>query len=248
MFLKDIKNKAKKNFGNVGVGIGENSEFILKSIKKAKSEKYAKITIFDEPINLIKSLKNNEIDSAIRGNLSAKPVLSEIKKTFKKDILIRLAILQTIEEKTFFLAPVGIDEGINIKEKMAIINYSVSFLKKLGVFPNIGLLSGGRFEDIGRGKEIDNLVNEGIDLEEYFKFYDYNVKHYGILIEEAVKESNLIIAPNGIFGNYIFRTLYFLGGGESIGAPLINIDKIYVDTSSSKKDYSLSIALASALI
>ena len=72
-------------------------------------------------------------------------------------------------------------------------------------------------------------------------------QHYGILLEDAFKKSNIVIPPDGIMGNLIFRTLHFLGGAKSVGAPVVNIDKVFVDTSRAKKDYSTSIALASAL-
>jgi len=33
-----------------------------------------------------------------------------------------------------------------------------------------------------------------------------------------------------------------------IGAPLLNFEKVYIDTSPAQKDYAISIALASALV
>ena len=72
-------------------------------------------------------------------------------------------------------------------------------------------------------------------------------KHFGILLEKAVESSNFVIAPDGITGNLIFRALHFFGGAKGIGAPVVNMDKLFVDTSREKEDYTASIALASAL-
>jgi len=69
-----------------------------------------------------------------------------------------------------------------------------------------------------------------------------------ILIEDAAKDCNLIIAPDGISGNLIFRTLHFLGDGKAMGAVVLNIDKVFVDTSRAKTSYLDPIALASAMV
>jgi predicted methyltransferase MtxX (methanogen marker protein 4) len=73
------------------------------------------------------------------------------------------------------------------------------------------------------------------------------VIHHGILLEKAMTSANFIIAPDGISGNLIFRALHFFGGAKAIGAPVVNVPRVFVDTSRSKDDYSDSIALASGL-
>ena len=67
------------------------------------------------------------------------------------------------------------------------------------------------------------------------------------MIENAVEDADLIIAPDGISGNLIFRTMHLIGGALALGAPIINIDKVFIDTSRAKKDYKDSIALAMRL-
>ena len=62
-----------------------------------------------------------------------------------------------------------------------------------------------------------------------------------------MKEADFIIAPDGISGNIIFRALHFIAGAKALGAPVINTDKVFVDTSRAKTDYVDSIALAMKL-
>ena len=83
---------------------------------------------------------------------------------------------------------------------------------------------------------VDRLNSEG-----------YDAYHAEILIENAVNDADLIIAPDGISGNLIFRTMHLIGGALALGAPVINIDKVFIDTSRAKKDYKDSIALAMRL-
>jgi predicted methyltransferase MtxX (methanogen marker protein 4) len=73
-------------------------------------------------------------------------------------------------------------------------------------------------------------------------------EHCEILIEDAVKTCGLIIAPDGISGNLIFRSLTFLGGGLSHGAPVVNISRIFVDTSRASPNYANALLLAAALL
>ena len=75
----------------------------------------------------------------------------------------------------------------------------------------------------------------------------YDAYDAEILLESAASEADLIIAPDGISGNIIFRALHFLGGAAALGAPLVNSERIYVDTSRAKTDYRDSIVLAMKL-
>jgi len=59
-----------------------------------------------------------------------------------------------------------------------------------------------------------------------------SITHDEILIENAISnKSNLIIAPDGISGNLIYRTLVHLGGGKAYGAIYMDIDHVIIDTS-----------------
>jgi predicted methyltransferase MtxX (methanogen marker protein 4) len=57
----------------------------------------------------------------------------------------------------------------------------------------------------------------------------------------------MILAPDGVIGNIIFRSLALVGNIESFGAYASSLPKVYVDTSRAKGSYLLPIVLASAL-
>ncbi len=73
-------------------------------------------------------------------------------------------------------------------------------------------------------------------------------EHTEILIEDAARQYGMVVAPDGISGNMIFRTLTFLGAEAGHGAPVVNIDKIFVDTSRASADYTNAIFLAKSLV
>ena len=68
-----------------------------------------------------------------------------------------------------------------------------------------------------------------------------------VLIDQAIKnDCNILIAPNGIVGNTIFRTLVLLNSWPSYGAITFGIDGIYIDTSRDRNTdgYLRSLELA----
>ena len=113
----------------------------------------------------------------------------------------------------------------------------------------VDTLSGGRPQDIGRSSRIDKTIQEAEELTRITRD-KYAVKHYFILIEDAIADgANLVLAPDGITGNLIFRSLVFLGSLESHGAVTLGIKDIFIDTSRSQSEegYLRALKLAEKL-
>ena len=245
-----LQELARRNCPKIGIGMDDTKEghqIIRKSVTQATSKGYAEVIVFNTPSELVKALKTGAISGAVRGTLSALDTLNKLKNEFKLISIYRSALMCIDEKYCFFLAPVGIDEGIFIDERLQFIKQIDSLLQRLAMTSKTAIISGGRLQDFGRSGLVDESLQAGEKLFNLAKESGFNAKHYGILIEEAYTDSNIIIAPNGIVGNLLFRTLHFLGNTRSFGAPVVNLDKPFVDTSRNKKDYSDSIMLASAL-
>ncbi|MCE8426183.1 MAG: methanogenesis marker protein Mmp4/MtxX [Candidatus Methanoperedens sp.] len=262
-FLSIIEKKARSNHARIGLGAGEISENFIKSAEMACE--YANVVLVgdEEKIRttgtgleiihsaepqkkLVELLLYGEIDGAVRGTLSATKTLSFLKTSLGVGKLYRVALLETEDGIPFFLAPVGIDEGNSVKDKIELIKRSVAYLERLGIRAKVGILSGGRFEDKGRDMNVDRTLSEAELVTKRCREMGIDAKNYAILIEDAIKEANFIVAPEGISGNLIFRTLVFLGGGKGYGAPIL-MEKVFVDTSRVKEDAMRAIMLASAL-
>ncbi len=202
---------------------------------------------FDSAEQMVSALRNGEVDAVVRGDLSANQTMAEVKVQFTLVNLLRAALMQPKGGRMFFLAPVGVDEGWGVERKLEFIRYSAPLFRQLGIPMQAGVLSGGRLGDIGRSAEVDRTIDEAIEVERMAKEEGFDVEHCQILIEGAVRTKNLIIAPDGITGNIIFRTMHLVDGCVSMGAPILNLDKVFIDTSRAKRCYADSIALASAL-
>ncbi len=192
---------------------------------------------------LVDDLMAGKIDAAVRGTLPANATLKALKKAAGVDHLERIALLETVHGKKFLFAPVGVDEGWTVDEKLALIQKGRHIARKFGLPEKVGILSGGRLGDIGRHPKVD----ASIAAAEKVALLG-NATHCEILIEDAVETCGLIIAPDGISGNLVFRTLVFLGGGHGHGAPVVNISRIFVDSSRASPNYADALLLAASLL
>jgi putative methanogen marker protein 4 len=206
-------------------GVGEN-----KNIVKASRNVDFPVKLVESEEEFIKSISENRAQAYVRGSLSASKLMKQLKNRYKE--FYRASFIE-INQHQFLLAPVGIDEGDQLLQKLQIIRLGAQFLNKLGLKPKIAILSGGRAQDAGRSQKIDNSISQGKLLKRITRD-KYLVQHHYILIEEAIAdEANFIVAPDGISGNLIFRSLVLTGCAKSHGAITLGINEIFLDTSRS---------------
>lgn len=191
---------------------------------------------------LIDALAAGRIDAAVRGTLPASSTLAALKLAAGVDHLERIALLETADGHLFLLAPVGVDEGWTVREKVQFVERGRDIARSFGLSGGVAVLSGGRLGDLGRHPAVDRTM---ADAELVARLT--GAEHTEILIEEAARRYGMVVAPDGISGNLIFRTLTFLGAGAGHGAPVVNIDKIFVDTSRASADYTNAVMLAKSL-
>jgi putative methanogen marker protein 4 len=216
-------------------GVGEN-----KNIVEAARQVEFPVILVDSEEEFTELILKGEADAFVRGSLEASIVMAEIKNKYGN--IYRAAFLE-VDGNKFFLAPVGIDEGDLLSQKIQIIKLATELLPKMGMDPKIAVLSGGRANDVGRSKKIDESIAQGESLTRITR-NKYIVKHYYILIENAIADhANFILAPDGISGNLIFRSLILLGSGKSHGAITLGISEILVDTSRSQSVEGYIMAL-----
>ena len=249
-------------------GLGEN-ENIIKASNELNEIDDLEISLVKTEDELIEAFKNPEIDAVIRGSLKASKVIKSIKE-FKSDKTInRTTYINTEDDESFskdyefLLAPVGIDEGKNIEEKVILAIQAANFIQYLGKKPKIAILAEGRKDDLGRSeridesllsseeltnrliktfKELDNFDNDSDEISK-----NYSIKNYYILLEQAIEDGyNIILANDGIFGNIMFRTLVLLDKWPSYGAVTLGIEEIFIDTSRDQtvEGYVRSLKLA----
>ncbi len=183
---------------------------------------------------MIESLISKKINGIIRGSLDSHQFLSMVKKNLYIKEVNRLALLETSNGIQFFFGPVGIDECNTFEKKISYIRKAINEFTNLKIEPKISILSGGRKNDYSRDESVDKTIHIANDVVKFIQeeYPDIKITHDEILIENAIeKGSNLIIAPDGISGNLIYRTLVHLGGGNAYGAIYMGLNNIIIDTS-----------------
>ncbi len=225
----------------VGIGRGTDAGNIERSVEAMSQYD---VRIYDDPEKLADDLSEGRIDAAIRGDMSSSKLLPIIKAKLGLKSLERVVLMELLSGKMILMAPVGIDEGWSDAQKEELARKCVKLAKKVGLGTKIAVMSGGRCEDVGRCKAVDRSIESARNIVKQLESEGYDAYHCQILIEDAVNNADILIAPEGITGNIIFRTLHFIGGAKALGAPVMNSDKIFIDTSRVKTDYIDSIALA----
>ncbi|WP_319379018.1 methanogenesis marker protein Mmp4/MtxX [uncultured Methanocorpusculum sp.] len=245
----------------LGIGCAADAEKVLASAELAVSEDvhilcysstllndtksaFVGTVISDQPhIAMIDDLRSGKIHGAVRGTLPANETLRYLKTAFGVSRLERIALLETAGGERFFLAPVGVDEGWTVEEKIHLVTRGRELARSFGLSDKTAVLSGGRIGDIGRHPIVDKSISDAIEVAE-----KTGAVHGEILIEDMVKECGVIIAPDGISGNLIFRTLTFLGAGIGHGAPVMNIPGVFIDSSRASSGYVPALNLTVAVV
>ena len=243
--MESMKELLDSELPDVKVGIGVHGD--RTSVEECARRFPGNVIIYDDAERLASDLAEGRIDAAVRGNMSSSVLLPILKKRLGLPELERIVLLEPKGGKLFCMAPVGIDEGWTFDQKYDLVVKCMPLLKKLGMGSRIAIMSGGRSDDKGRNEVVDQTIDDGLALVERLRSEGYDAYDGQILIENIIGDADLVIAPEGISGNLIFRMMHFLAGAGAPGAPLINTDKVFVDTSRAKTDYTDSIVLAMKL-
>jgi putative methanogen marker protein 4 len=208
---------------------------LLGQFPNNKTKSRVKSVECQEPENYIFNfLKSNSIQAIIRGSLSSNKFLKNLKTNLLVKGINRLALLETYDGQEFFYGPVGIDECNSLESKIIFLEAAIKQMRNLDINPKISILSGGRINDIGRDDNVDKSIKDAEKIVDLMKkkYPKLTISHDEILIEKAIEnKSNLIVAPDGVSGNLIYRTLVHLGAGKAYGAIYMGVPKTIIDTS-----------------
>ncbi len=255
-FVRRLEDQARKSRARIGIGLWKADADLLKSLREAAE--FAELVVVGDTIvnglesipseqpwnDLVRLLSKGEIDGAVRGNLPAGRTMRALAKEF--DIKVRRLALLELSGWTFLFGPVGIDEGETISDRLGLVTDGTKYLQRMGISsPNVSVLSGGRLEDLGRSERVDRSLAEAEFISARAREAGIGAKHKGILIESC-RGDDIVIAPEGVSGNLVFRTLLLLCGANSLGAPVL-MEKVFVDSSRARGNFNGPVMLASAM-
>jgi putative methanogen marker protein 4 len=255
-FVRELEKRARVRRARIGIGIWKANDELIASLSQAQqfadlvlvgdanADSGLEVVHSEEPwMDLPRLLDEGQIDGAVRGNLPASRTMRAVAEQFGVKVK-RLALIE-LSGWSFFFGPVGIDEGENISDRLALVLEGAQHLQKMGISPKVSVLSGGRMEDLGRSERVDRSLAEAEFIASRAREAGVEALHRGILIENC-RGDDLIIAPEGVSGNLVFRTLLLLCGASSLGAPVM-MERVFVDSSRARGNFSGPVVLASAM-
>lgn len=208
--------------------------------------------VSDQPHEtLFNLLKENKVQAIIRGQVSSGPFRESFISFYEGKVDpgdAFVSVLEDSEGRIILLSPVTNNRGWNNEDKILLINASAGLLAKLGIPVKIGILCFSREEEVSHGKDfLNKTFFEANELVNLFK-EKYEIKNYGIDFDIALAENcNIIIEQNGGTGNQVLRSLVYLGAIRNYGVPILNADRVIIESMRASEDFSDHLLLAAAL-
>ena len=156
--LESIRLRAQRSGLRIGLGVGVDVEKAKRAKMEAEDLGFADVLLYNDARQLAEDLLNGRIDAAVRGDIDSNRAMEAVSRSFQITKVLRAAFMQPREGRMFLLAPVGIDEGWTIAEKVEIARLSDRLMRRLDIEPQVGFMSGGRASDRGRMAEIDRSI------------------------------------------------------------------------------------------
>ena len=246
--LKRLEDLAREADVTVGIGSSAPGDVADATARTAEATGLGRVVVYREPQDLVEALTDGTVNAAVRGTLSAHDVLPPLLRSTGVPSARRAALLVIEGNQGVMLAPVGIDEGLDLEERWELLLGSSLIMSSIGITPRVRVMSKGRPEDTDRGEDIALAQAECDTLRSRALAEGIEAECVGILVEQAMSSGNVVIAPDGVSGNLIFRSLHYVARMQSWGAiALALLPRVFVDTSRDKADLTGAVRLARAL-
>lgn len=265
LFEKFISENIGAGKPKIGFGLKEPDKEIIKSLER--SQKYAQIILVGpEAIKGVKGFEKiisqeperkiaellvaGEFEGIVRGTIDDFKTVEAYEALVGKEKMRDMAEFGLLEDaygRQFFISEASNPKSWTREAKMDSCEKTVNFMiNELGVKPKIGFLTGVRHDTYQRRKDSQEwpikYLNETYEDAEYgvnyYKNKGIEAKNYAIELNAAVEDGcNIIVPPNGMAGNQIFRSLCLIGGGKILTAVRGNLPHVYEDNSRNEKDF-----------
>lgn len=253
----------------IGFGLKEPDKEVLESL--VNSKKYADIVLvgpaaikdvegFEKVISaepekkIAEMLAKGEVEGIVRGTIDDFKTFEAYEAIIGKEKTKNMAefgLLEDAHGRQFFISEASNPKGWTREDKMASLERTVDFLvNELGIKPKIGFLTGVRHDTYQRRKDSQEwpikYLNETYEDAEYGVNYyvekGIEAKNYTIEVNAAVEDGcNVVVPPNGMAGNQIFRSMCLIGGGKILSAVRGNLPNVYEDNSRNERNFEAHV-------
>lgn len=180
---------------------------------------------------LVALAKNREVDAIIRGQLYYTYYHESMKRHFgfKRDVMCP-SLLRDACGNEWFITPVVHTDDVSIDGRCYLATQAARICAKLGVDPVIGVLAADN--ERGYSEVVDRSLDDAEAIVLRLKAQGYNdCAMYALQINKAAEKCNIVIPMDGIVGNFVCRSLAYLGGATLVGGFSLTPRFVSLDTS-----------------
>ncbi|MBU1203204.1 hypothetical protein KKH39_04160 [Patescibacteria group bacterium] len=270
-FDQKIEKLLKLRHPKIAFGLDKPDELILTSLRK--SHKYAdinivgpkkissikgfKLNISNNPEKkLVEMLVNGEVEGMVRGTIDDFKTYEVYRKLTGENTLANPVLMQLPNKNKIFIAFVSNPEAWTKEDRFSKALITANMMIGFNIKPRICVLSGVRHDTYKRKRNIKSGIVAKLnktysDAQWIVKKLNKErliVKNWSIDSNIAIEEGyNLLIPPNGMVGNQMFRMILASGGKLLIGTKL-GLSHYYEDNSRTEKDFEFHIKWLVAMI
>jgi predicted methyltransferase MtxX (methanogen marker protein 4) len=203
---------------------------------------------FRDARSLVGALRAGHVEAAVRGALPAGTLLRALGKD--ADHVQRGALLEPRPGRGVVLGPVGITEGRTPGARARFAQEAAAYLLRVGLLteePLIAVMATGRPEDAPRATSVARSLAQGHEVTRRLEKQGLDAFEAGVLIEDVVADVDIVVAPDGVAGNLLFRALHLVAGIPSWGALCTGTPLTLVDTSRARTSFERPVRFAAYL-
>jgi len=165
---------------------------------------------------LVSLLKTGDADAIVRGQVYYTNYHEALKREygFKRDLMCP-CLIRDLRGNEWFITPVVHHDEATIAGRCYLATQAAKICLRLGVSPEVGVLAA----DSERGylSSVDKSLDDAAAISAAIQSKGYESRVYPLLIDRAVSECNIVVPMDGILGNFICRSLVYLGGATMVG-------------------------------
>ncbi len=195
---------------------------------------------------LMRLAKEAKADAVIRGQIYYTHYHNSMRQHFgfERDLMCP-CLLKDLRENEWFITPVVHHDDDSRDGRCYLATQAAKICRKLGVEPLIGVLAADN--ERGYLKTVDASLDDAEAIVTTLVSRGYNCKMYPLRIDLAAAECNIVVPMDGILGNFICRSLAYLGGATLVGGFTLTPKFISIDTSRSADQFTFAIMSAVAM-
>jgi predicted methyltransferase MtxX (methanogen marker protein 4) len=200
--------------------------------------------------------KRGEVDAIVRGQIDYIVFHNKFRKAFPdlaRDVMC-VSLLRSSQSE-WFMAPVVHHDDASVEGRCFLARQAARICTQLGSIPRIAILAAddpkGYAEQEERGLPIARIVTADFAnakaIEDVLRAENLDATVFALKIDEAITKCNIVVPMDGIVGNFLHRSLGYVGGIEMGGCFSLTRRIISIETSRFSDAFETAIEAACAM-